>query len=60
LGAITAADIMFPPVVTQPQTYGVTLSPVCRTYTGAVRNTPDMQAWTQAAMAEPPPGEVPA
>ncbi|MDA0306724.1 MAG: glutathione S-transferase family protein [Proteobacteria bacterium] len=55
-----AADIMFAPVVTRFQTYGVELSPVCRAYADAVLATPLMREWYQGAQAEPPPGEVPA
>lgn len=59
-GTFCAADIMFAPVVTRLQTYDVALSPVCRAYAEAVRNTPEMREWTEGALAEPPPGEVPA
>jgi len=59
-GTFTAADVMFAPVVTRLQTYGVALSPVCRAYAEAVRDTPEMREWTEGALAEPPPGEVPA
>lgn len=59
-GSFTGADIMFAPVVTRFHTYGVSLSPVCRAYTEAVSNMPEMQEWTEGALAEPPPGEVPA
>lgn len=48
-GTFTAADIMFAPVVTRLQTYGVGLSPQCRAYTEAVRATPEMQEWTAGA-----------
>ncbi len=53
-----AADIMFAPVVTRFQTYGVELSPVCRAYADAVLETPLMREWTKGAQAEPPPGEA--
>ncbi len=55
-----AADIMFAPVVTRFQTYGVELSPVCRAYADAVLATPLMREWYEGARAEPPLGEVPA
>jgi glutathione S-transferase len=48
-GDFTAADIMFAPVVTRLQTYGVDLSPVCGAYADAVRATPDMREWTAQA-----------
>ena len=48
-GAFTAADIMFAPVVTRFQTYGVEMSPVCRVYCEAVRATPDIREWTAGA-----------
>ncbi|MBT3305079.1 MAG: glutathione S-transferase family protein [Alphaproteobacteria bacterium] len=48
-GTFTGADIMFAPVVTRFQTYGVDLSPVCRAYCEAVRATPAMQEWTAGA-----------
>ena len=50
---------MFAPVVTRFQTYGVDLPPVCRAYADAVLETPEMREWTEAALAEPPPGEIP-
>ena len=52
-----AADIMFAPVVTRLQTYGVDMSPVCRAYMDAVLKTPPMREWTKAAQAEPAVGE---
>ncbi len=58
-GPFSAADIMFAPVVTRFQTYGVDLNPVCRSYADAVLETSDMKEWTEAARAEPPPGEIP-
>ena len=64
-----AADIMFAPVVTRLQTYGVDVPPVCRAYMDAVLETPLMRQWIEAAQAEPavgepavgepPPGEAP-
>ncbi len=57
-GAFSAADIMFAPVVTRFQTYGVELNPVCRAYADAVLETPDMKEWIDGALAEPPPGEA--
>ncbi len=57
-GPFSAADIMFAPVVTRFQTYGVGLSPVCRSYADAILETPEMKEWTEAALAEPPPGEI--
>ncbi|NQV83139.1 MAG: glutathione S-transferase family protein [Rhodospirillales bacterium] len=48
-GTFTGADIMFAPVVTRFQTYGVDLSPVCRAYVDAVRARPDMQEWAAGA-----------
>lgn len=49
-----AADIMFAPVVTRFETYGVELSAVCRAYADAVLETPLMREWTKGARAEPP------
>ncbi len=59
-GPFTAADIMFAPVVTRFRTYGVDLDQVCRGYADAVLETSEMREWTEAALAEPPPGEIPA
>jgi len=52
-----AADIMFAPVVTRFQTYGVELPPVCRAYADAVLDTLLMREWYEAAQAEPPAGQ---
>jgi len=57
-GPFTAADIMYAPVVTRFETYGVDLDPVCRAYADAVLATPEMKEWTDGALAEPPPGEA--
>ncbi len=58
-GPFCGADIMFAPVVTRFQTYGVALNPVCRAYADAVLGTPEMKEWTEGALAEPPPGNIP-
>ncbi len=58
-GTFSAADIMFAPVVTRFQTYGVELNQVCRAYADAVLATPEMKEWTEGALAEPPPGGIP-
>ena len=51
-GDFTAADIMFAPVVTRFQTYGVELSTLCRAYADAVLAQPDMREWAAGALAE--------
>ena len=52
-GGFSNADVMFAPVVTRFQTYGVDLDPVCRDYADAILEWPAMQDWTKAALAEP-------
>lgn len=51
-GAFGAADIMFAPVVTRIDTYGLPVSPVARAYVDAVLGHPWMVEWTAAARAE--------
>ena len=48
-GAFTGADIMFAPVVTRFDTYGVDLPARCRAYADAVRAKPEMLEWTAGA-----------
>ena len=52
-GSFSNADVMFAPVVTRFQTYGVDVDPVCRDYADAVLAWPAMREWTEAALAEP-------
>jgi glutathione S-transferase len=51
-GAFSIADAMFAPVVTRFTTYGVTLSPVAKSYVAAVTALPAMQDWIAGARAE--------
>jgi glutathione S-transferase len=51
--AFTAADVMFAPVVTRFLTWQPELSAQTRAYCAAVRGHPLVDAWYQAAAAEP-------
>jgi glutathione S-transferase len=53
-GAFSIADAMFAPVVTRFVTYGVEWEAGLAAYRDAVLALPGMQAWTRAALAEPP------
>lgn len=53
LGAFSAADAMFAPVVSRFITYGVEVGKVERAYMGAVTAHPAMAEWRAAALAEP-------
>ncbi|HZH26116.1 MAG TPA: glutathione S-transferase family protein [Azospirillaceae bacterium] len=52
-GRFSIADCMYAPVVTRFSTYGVKLPDVARAYADAVMALPAMQAWVEAAKAEP-------
>lgn len=47
------ADAMYAPVVTRFLTYGVKLPKPCAAYCDTIMSMPEMQAWTDAAKAEP-------
>ncbi len=51
-GAFSAVDMMFAPVVTRLETYGVTLSATARSYVDAILNYPAFQVWKSAALLE--------
>ncbi|MCI0672885.1 MAG: glutathione S-transferase family protein [Myxococcaceae bacterium] len=53
-GRFSIADAMFAPVVTRFVTYGVLLDATLAAYRDAVLALPAMEAWTRAALAEPP------
>ena len=66
-GRFGAADIMYAPVCTRIDTYGLPVGGVAAAYVKAVLNHPWMREWTEAAKAEtfpfdryPIPGGVPA
>ncbi len=52
-GRFTVADAMFAPVASRFTTYAVDLDPVSQAYVDAVLALPAMQAWYEAARAEP-------
>lgn len=61
-GEFSAADMMFAPVVTRLETYGIPVSPTARTYMDAMLAHPHMQEWTAEGLAETAiivSGEVP-
>ncbi|MDE2593897.1 MAG: glutathione S-transferase family protein [Burkholderiales bacterium] len=49
----SAVDAFFAPVVLRFQTYGIALPEAAQTYAQRIRALPAMQAWVQAALAEP-------
>ncbi len=51
-GAFGAVDIMFAPVVTRFQSYGLPVTPLARAYMDAVYAQPFMAAWMEEAMQE--------
>jgi glutathione S-transferase len=51
-GPVGAADIMFAPVATRFETYGVTMDELCRTYARNVMTWPPVVEWCEAAKAE--------
>ena len=51
-GTLSAADIMFAPVVTRFKTYGIALSDTSAAYRDAILAHPWMVEWTEAARAE--------
>lgn len=53
-GRFSIADAFYAPVVTRFITYGVPLEGVVKDYAEAILALPSMQAWTEAARAEPP------
>lgn len=57
-GNWSAADIMFAPVVTRFDTYGLTDDAVALAYVKAVLSHPHMEEWTKAAMLEPPAADL--
>jgi glutathione S-transferase len=52
-GPFSAADIMYAPVVTRFETYGVVLDEICRTYADRIMDWPAMVEWCDTAKAEP-------
>ena len=52
-GRFGVADAMFAPVASRFTTYAVDLDPVSRAYVDAVLALPAMEAWYEAARAEP-------
>jgi glutathione S-transferase len=52
-GDFTIADAMFGPVAFRFATYGVALGPLERSYAEALRATPALRAWADAAAREP-------
>jgi glutathione S-transferase len=56
-GTWSAADIMFAPVVTRFETYGLSDDPLVLAYARAVLDHPHMKEWIEGAMKEPPSGE---
>lgn len=52
-GRFTAADAFYAPVASRFVTYGVELPDAAAEYRDAVMQTPEMQAWSAAAEAEP-------
>lgn len=50
---LTTADAMYAPVCTRFATYDVELDSQCRTYRDTILGLPAMQAWREAALAEP-------
>jgi glutathione S-transferase len=52
-GRFGAVDAMYAPVATRFRTYGVALDAVCAAYVEAILGLPAMQAWYEAAGAEP-------
>ncbi len=51
-GPVGAADIMFAPVVTRFDTYGIEMDDICRTYAHNVMTWPPVADWCAAAKAE--------
>ena len=52
-GRFGVADAMFAPVASRFTSYAVDLDPVSRAYVDAVLALPAMEAWYEAARAEP-------
>ncbi len=52
-GPVGAADIMFAPVITRFETYGIQLDEICRTYARNVMTWPPVMEWCEAAKGEP-------
>ena len=52
-GGFGVADAMFAPIASRFTTYAVGLDPVSQAYVDAVLARPAMQAWYEAARAEP-------
>ncbi|MBL8671135.1 MAG: glutathione S-transferase C-terminal domain-containing protein, partial [Alphaproteobacteria bacterium] len=52
-GRFSVADAMFAPVACRFRSYGTPLDPVCAAYVRAIVELPAMQAWRDAAAAEP-------
>lgn len=57
-GAWGAADMMYAPVVTRFDTYGLSNDPVALDYMKAVLAHPHMVEWTEAAKLEPPASDL--
>ncbi len=51
-GEFSIADVMFAPVVSRFETYGVEVSDLSRTYMATVLNHPAMQEWIEAGKQE--------
>lgn len=52
-GPAGAADIMYAPVITRFETYGVQMDDICRTYAHNVMTWDPVVAWCEAAKTEP-------
>jgi glutathione S-transferase len=52
-GPVGAADIMYAPVITRFETYGIQLDDICRTYARNVMTWPPVMEWCEAAKGEP-------
>jgi glutathione S-transferase len=53
MGALSMADAMYAPVCTRFLTYDVKLDAACAAYCERIMALPHMQAWVEAAKAEP-------
>jgi glutathione S-transferase len=52
-GPVGAADIMYAPVITRFETYGIKMDDICRTYAHNVMTWAPVVEWREAAKAEP-------
>src|SRR6185295_5805382 len=53
LGAFSAADAMYAPVVTRFDTYSIPVDPVSRAYMDTILALPAFREWRDAALREP-------